>query len=209
VYLYVPASEPNSLTVSSRRNWERAHEFAEMSQNWRGQAIVAASGFITETVITDEAGQALRVKGESIQDFLQRLTKLEKKAQIQNANMKPRLTNDTVCPRLLFDFNQWTLTPESRNVIDRKLGSWLKMYPVAAKKGLIAEGWADSAGNDEVCQQVSLKRAQAVANYISQTLGLQVTAVGRGKSFDLPNTSEENKQQNRRVVIKLRRDASS
>jgi phosphate transport system substrate-binding protein len=207
VYFYVPASEPNSFTVISRLNWERAREFVEMSQTWRGQAIVAASGFITETSNTDEAGQAQRLPGESIQNFLQRLTKLESKAQSQKAWLKPRLTNDMVCPRLLFDFNEWTLTAESRNIINRKLGSWLKMYPAAIKNGFVAEGWADSAGSDEACHEVSLKRAQTVATYISQTLGVQVTPVGKGKSFEVPNTSEENKQQNRRVVIKLRKDA--
>jgi outer membrane protein OmpA-like peptidoglycan-associated protein len=93
---------------------------------------------------------------------------------------------------------------ESRNVIDRQLGSWLKMYPDAARTGLIAEGWSDSVGSDDVCMQLSLKRAQTVANYISQTLGVPVTAIGKGKSSELPNTSEVNKQQNRRVVIKLR-----
>jgi len=54
-----------------------------------------------------------------------------------------------------------------------------------------------------------LRRAQTVANYIAQTLGVHVTAIGKGKSFELPNTSEENKQQNRRVVIKLARDPAN
>ena len=73
--------------------------------------------------------------------------------------------------------------------------------PRIARGGLIVEGWADSAGSDEVCREVSLKRAQNVANYIEETLGCQVKAEGMGKSFDPPNDTELNKQQNRRVVI--------
>jgi phosphate transport system substrate-binding protein len=204
LYLYVPSTAPHSFTVMSRLNWERAREFAEMSQSWRGQAIVAASGFITATSNTDSAGEARRAKGEPIQDYIERLAKLEQTAQAHPDGLKPKLTDNMVCPRLLFNSDEWTLTPESRNVIDHQLAAWLKMYPVATKSGLIAEGYSDSVGSDEACQELSLRRAQTVASYISETLGVPVTPIGKGKSSQLPNTSEENKQQNRRVVIKLR-----
>lgn len=204
LYFYVPSSVPHSYTVAARLNWDRAREFAEMSQSWRGQAIVAASGFITETSNGDASGKTRPMKGESMEDFIGRLAKLEQTAQAHSADLKPRFIDGMVYPRLLFDTNEWILTTESRNVIDRQLGSWLKIYPDAAKAGLIAEGWSDSVGSDDVCMQLSLKRAQTVANYISQTLGVPVTAIGKGKSSELPNTSEVNKHQNRRVVIKLR-----
>jgi len=155
VYLYVPAAEPHSFTVAARENWERAREFAEMTQSWRDQAIVAASGFITETSNMDEAGKARRVPGEPIEQFIQRLTKLEQAAHGKNAGLKPKLTNDMICPRILFGSDEWILTPESKNVIDRQLGSWLKIYPAAAKNGLVAEGWTDSVGSDKACKELS------------------------------------------------------
>ncbi|MGB8170661.1 MAG: phosphate ABC transporter substrate-binding/OmpA family protein [Chthoniobacteraceae bacterium] len=202
VYFYVPDLIDNSPSVLARRNWQIAREFAEMSQSWRGQAIVASSGFITETQTADEAGQVRRIAGEPIQKYLQRLGDLEKKVQQQAVKLNPKLSNNEVCPQLLFEFNRGTLTSESRNIIDRKLGPWLKMYPSIVSAGLIAEGWADSVGTDEACQKISLERAENVATYITRTLRCNVTPVGKGKSFDPPNTSEENKQQNRRVVIK-------
>ena len=52
-------------------------------------------------------------------------------------------------------------------------------------------------------RKVSLERAQNVAHYITDRLGCNVTAMGRGKSYDPPNTTEENKQQNRRVDLKI------
>ena len=115
LYLYVPASEPHSFTVMARENWQRAREFAEMTQSWRGQAIVASSGFITQTSNTDEAGKARRAPGESIQVFIQRLADLEN-AQSQHPGLKPKLTNDVVCPRILFDSNEWILTAESNRI---------------------------------------------------------------------------------------------
>src|SRR5262249_12116737 len=123
-------------------------------------------------------------------------------AHASKGGLKPKLDNDEICPQLLFEFNDWSLTPESRNILDRKLGPWLKVYPQVAQAGLIVEGWADSVGTEEACQKVSLQRAQNVAKYITETLGYMCSAVGKGKSFDPPNSNEENKQQNRRVVIK-------
>jgi ABC-type phosphate transport system substrate-binding protein len=202
VYFYVPEQKPESPDVLARRNWPIAREFAEMSQNWRGQAIIASSGFITETTTLDEAGQARRIAGEPIKKYLERLRTLEKKVRLRQIKMTPKLVNDEICPQLLFGFNQDELTPESRNLIDKKLGPWLEMYPEIAKGGLVAEGWADSVGSDEACLKLSLKRAQNVADYISKTHRCKVTATGKGKSFDPPNTSEENKQRNRRVTIK-------
>ncbi len=202
VYLYVPVEKPSSPDVLALRNWPIAREFAEMSQTWLGQALVASSGFVTEATTADEAGQVRRQAGEPVQKYLQRLRELERKVLLRQVTLTPRLTNDEVCPRLLFAFNEGFLTPESKNIIDKKLGPWLKMFPVVASGGLVAEGWADSVGTDEACEKVSLERAQTVASYISTTLGCKVTAVGKGKSSDPPNTSEVNKQLNRRVVIK-------
>jgi phosphate transport system substrate-binding protein len=202
VYLYVPATPPNYTFELPETNWQTAREFAEMTQSWRGQVIVGSSGFVTETAVADEAGRVRRVAGENVQQFLQRLTDLEKQVQLQKARIRPRLIDDQICPRLLFDFNESTLTAKSRNVIERKLGPWLKVYPDIATAGLIAEGWSDSIGKDDACLKVSLKRAESVARYIEETLGCKVKAVGMGKSVDPPNNNELNKQQNRRVVIK-------
>jgi outer membrane protein OmpA-like peptidoglycan-associated protein len=164
--------------------------------------IVANSGFITEAVVADEAGLARRAAGESMPQFLQRLQELEKSVQARRIVIRPELANGEICPRLLFDFDQSSLTPESTNLINRKLGPWLRTYHGVAGGGLIVEGWADSVGSTEACQRVSQQRAENVAKYIAETLGCRVKAIGRGKSFDPPNTSEVNKQQNRRVVIK-------
>ena len=203
VYLYVPAERPRGLSLTARNNWPLAREFAEQSQSWRAQALVAGSGFITEMAMHDEAGQTRRGKDENAEKYVARLRELERKALRQQITLRPSLTNDEICPQLLFEFNQDLPTPEARNLLDRKLGSWLKVYPGVARRGLIAEGWADSDGSDEACQKVSLQRAQKVADYLTDKLGQPIKAVGKGKSYDPPNTSEENKQLNRRVVVKV------
>ena len=202
VYFYVPAAPPDSVTFEARHNWETAREFAESSQSWRGQAIVASSGFVPDVPVIDEAGQARRSPNEPILSYLERLNDLELKWQAGGAPLRPKLVNGEICPRLLFQFDDWVLTPESKNIVNKKLSALLKMYPALAKGGLIAEGWADSDGTDEACREVSLQRARNVASYIRDSLGVEIVAVGNGKSFDPPNIDEANKQQNRRVVIK-------
>ena len=202
VYLYVPAAKPESPTFEARHNWEIARDFAESSHSWRGQAIVASSGFVIDTSAIDEAGQARRGEGEPLLTYLQRLSDLERKG-INSGALRAKLVNDEVCPRLLFEFDDWVLTPESRNIVDKKLGPLLKMYPYLVKAGLVAEGWADSIGSEEACREISLQRAKNVASYIHDSLGVEVAAIGKGKSFDPPNIDEASKQQNRRVVIKI------
>ena len=204
VYLYVPAAEPNSPSVQARRNWPIAREFAAMSLTWRGQAIVESSGFIAETPTLDAEVKVRRIEGEPMPAYLNRLAGIESRVAAGQIKLQPKLNGDEVCPQILFEFNQSTLTAESYNIIDKKLASWLKMHPQIAKAGLVAEGWADSLGTDEACQKVSLERARSVAAYITSSLGCQVAAIGRGKSFIPPNDTEENKQKNRRVVIKRR-----
>ncbi len=201
VYFYVPEEKPDT-SLMARRNWTIARQFAEQSQGWRGQAVIGSSGFVTETTTLDEAGQTRRIAGEPIAKYLERLRTIEKQVRANKLKISPKLSNGEVCPRLLFGFNQDFLTAESKNIIDRKLGPWLKMYPAVARDGLIVEGWADSVGSDEVCQKLSLQRAKNVAGYIADKHGCKVSPVGMGKSFDPPNEGEANKQLNRRVVIK-------
>ncbi len=203
VYLYVPENKPEGFTAESRLNWKTARSFALQSQTWRGQAIVAACGFVPGIAILDQEGQLRQTEGETALAFVERLAMLERKILGGKLVLKPSLSDNAVCPRLLFDTNQFNLTAESRNVIDLTLASWLKLYPVSARAGFMVEGWSDSAGTDAACQEISSRRAQVVASHLHSALGLTAKAMGRGKSYFPPNTSEENKQINRRAVIRL------
>ena len=203
VYLYVPENKPEGFTAESRLNWETARSFALLSQTWRGQAIAAACGFVPSIAILDLEGQLLQTEGETALAYVERLAALDRKIQSGKLVLKPALSDNAVCPRLLFEANQFSLTAESRNIIDLKLASWLQLYPASARAGFTVEGWSDSIGTDATCLEISARRAQVVASQLRSSLGISVTPMGRGKSFFPPNTSEENKQINRRVVIRL------
>jgi phosphate transport system substrate-binding protein len=203
VYFYVPENKPEGFTAESRLNWETARRFALQSQTWRGQAITTNCGFVPGIAILDQEGQLRQAEGETPLAYVERLAALERKIESGKLVLHPALTDNAVCPRLLFNTNQFSLTAESQNAIDLKLASWLKLYPASVRSGFIVEGWSDSIGTDESCLEISAQRAQVVASQLRSSLGLKVTTVGKGKSFFPPNTSEENKQINRRAVIRL------
>jgi len=203
VYFYVPEIKPEGFTAESRLNWETARRFALQSQSWRGQAITANCGLVPGIAILDQEGQLRQAEGETPLAYVERLAALERKIESGKLVLHPTLTDNAVCPRLLFETNRFSLTSESHNVIDLALASWLKLYLASARGGFTVEGWSDSIGTDEYCQEISAQRAQVVASQLRSSLGLKVTTVGKGKSFFPPNTSEENKQINRRAVIRL------
>lgn len=92
--------------------------------------------------------------------------------------MAGRISVDTIAH---FDTNQSTLRDEDK----QRLDDFAKvMKDHHANAVITAEGFADPAGSAAYNQQLALKRAQAVRDYLVQTGGLnadQVRAVGYGK----------------------------
>jgi outer membrane protein OmpA-like peptidoglycan-associated protein len=103
---------------------------------------------------------------------------------------------------LLFEEDSDTLKPEATESLT-KLGSLMKKN---ANASFQIEGYTDSFGNDEYNMQLSLRRAEAVKNWLFSTMGLyaaHIKTVGYGKSRLLvPATGTVEQQQlNRRVEI--------
>ncbi len=205
VYFYVPEEKPEALTTEALKNWETAREFALSSQTWRGQAIVAMCGFVPEIALADVDGVLSPQSGETPMAYLQRLADLDRKLKLGKITLKPRLPeNKEICARLLFDDRTKQPTAETTNTLKLKLGSWAKLYPRTSAGGLVAEGWTDDLANDPDSLAVSTERAQSISALITASLDVPVTAIGKGKSVNPPNNSEENKHMNRRVVLKTR-----
>ncbi len=88
-----------------------------------------------------------------------------------------------------------------RNV--EKLGQFLQQYP---KYNVLIEGYTDSTGSDELNQELSKRRADAVRSVLVD-MGInsdRVTARGYGKEFPVAtNKTAAGRQLNRRVEIVL------
>jgi outer membrane protein OmpA-like peptidoglycan-associated protein len=98
-----------------------------------------------------------------------------------------------------FDFNQATIRPESYPILDN-IAKLLKENP-----GTIVEiqGYTDSSGSFNYNQKLSLKRAQAVLNYLVEKHGIESSrlfAQGYGELNPIaPNNIKAGRIMNRRV----------
>ncbi|MEN2992867.1 MAG: OmpA family protein [Bacteroidia bacterium] len=107
-----------------------------------------------------------------------------------------------VLRNIFFDFDKWTLRPESRAELER-VYQLLKEQPTL--KVRIA-GHTDSFGSDEYNQRLSENRARAVYEYLIQR-GIsseRLSYIGYGESRPIDtNDTEEGRQNNRRVELEI------
>ncbi|RAU83056.1 OmpA family protein [Pontibacter arcticus] len=107
-----------------------------------------------------------------------------------------------VLSNLFFDTNKYKLDPKSKTELD-KLISFIKQNQSIK---LEISGHTDDVGSDQANLELSSKRAQAVVDYlVSQGVPKNlIVSKGYGESKPVkPNTSEENRQLNRRIEMRV------
>src|SRR6267154_2154302 len=124
-------------------------------------------------------------------------------AQQQLADLQAKQTDRGVVVTLgdvLFDTGKATLKPGADLAINR-LATYLSSSP---QTKVLIEGHTDSRGSADYNQELSERRASAVATAL-ESRGIsanQVQIAGRGKDFPVAgNDTPEGRQQNRRVEI--------
>ncbi len=109
---------------------------------------------------------------------------------------------EIVLNNIFFNFNSADLRPESLPEL-KKVVQIMNENP---KLGVEIQGHTDDIGSEEYNLKLSQKRAQAVADFLIKE-GVEserLTVVGYGKTQPIaPNTTEEGRQKNRRVVFKI------
>jgi outer membrane protein OmpA-like peptidoglycan-associated protein len=101
-----------------------------------------------------------------------------------------------------FDFNQSTLRPDSRPVLDEAVETLQKNPDVR----IVVEGHTDSIGSDQFNQALSVRRAEAVYRYLvnSGVAPERMQVVGYGKSRPVAtNATTVGRAQNRRVELQV------
>ena len=101
---------------------------------------------------------------------------------------------------VLFDVGKWDLRPIAREKLARLAGIMM-VYPDLR---LECEGHTDSTGSEELNNRLSLRRAEAVRDYlISQGIPPErISAIGMGPRMPVAdNSTREGRQKNRRVEI--------
>lgn len=103
---------------------------------------------------------------------------------------------------ILFDVNKATLKDESKRELER-LAAILNKYE---DTNILLEGHTDSTGPEDYNMDLSIRRAQAVANYLA-SLGVnptRFTVMGYGETQPIAsNDTEEGRRLNRRVEIAI------
>lgn len=104
-----------------------------------------------------------------------------------------------------FDFGKATLRPSSYKALDN-LAELLRLKPTMV---IEVAGHTDNVGSYEANVRLSQQRAEAVKSYLVKR-GIapeRIIAKGYGPDHPIaPNDSEENRQKNRRVEIKIIRE---
>jgi len=102
---------------------------------------------------------------------------------------------------MMFPFDSDQLTPEAKRKV-AKLAALLRRYPNTIVQ---IAGFTDSKGSYEYNYQLSLRRAQSVANYL-RSLGVRNRIYVKGCSYNkplVPNKTEAQRALNRRVEVFL------
>ncbi|MGE5568879.1 MAG: OmpA family protein [Rhodospirillales bacterium] len=185
---------------------ERAQEArrrAEEAEAARSQAVSEAERVQSEAERARAEAQAAQKQMEEVRR--RREQELDRMQEALNRiaptrrtplGMVVEIANDS----FKFDFDQATLRPENRETLSRIAGVLL----ASSGYRLFVYGHTDDIGTDEYNQQLSLRRAQAVADYLIKA-GVPadiMTTKGFGKSSPrVKAATPEARQQNRRVEI--------
>ena len=110
--------------------------------------------------------------------------------------------NLTMPSNITFGFDSATLTPQAQQALN-SVGRVLNKYPASQ---IAITGHTDDTGSDSYNLKLSQERASSVASYLAQSgvaMGRMNTS-GMGESQPkVPNTSEANRAQNRRVELTI------
>jgi OmpA-OmpF porin, OOP family len=191
-----PPAEVDHLAYLALRHAQAGE--ARVSEANSRQEVARAQEERTNTLMqarTQEA-QAAQAQAESARREAQA-------AQSQLAELQAKQTQRGMVITLgdvLFDTGQATLKPGADLALNR-LAEYLKGN---SSTRILIEGHTDNRGSEQYNEELSQRRAQAVATSL-ESRGVapdQVQPVGRGKDFPVAtNATPEGRQQNRRVEI--------
>ncbi len=102
-----------------------------------------------------------------------------------------------------FDFDKSTLRPQGRELLNKVAAELVKN--AGDVKSIALVGHTDAVGSAEYNQKLSVRRADAVRNYLIEK-GVNpsiITATGEGISHTFDNATAEGRSKNRRVDVKI------
>ena len=179
-----------------------------MNKQQKGTAIGAGAGAAAGALITKGSiwgilagaaigGVAGNLIGKEMDDQAKELKQAVPTAQVERIGEGINLTFES---GLMFKIN----SAEISDSYKKDLNSAAEVFVKYPETNILIEGHTDDTGSDELNMSLSEKRAMAVKNYLAGkgVTDSRLTAKWYGEAQPkYPNTSEENRQKNRRVKL--------
>jgi outer membrane protein OmpA-like peptidoglycan-associated protein len=156
---------------------------------------------------TNAAAEALRLKGSNITEA-QRIKDSTNAANAEALRLAEQKSRDTIIVLIKgktvilkgvnFEFNKATLTKYSETILWRAYNAMVANSNV----NVVITGHTDNVGSEKYNQNLSLRRAQSVKNWlVSKGIDSnRMRTVGRGKLEPIAdNNTEEGRLENRRI----------
>lgn len=143
------------------------------------------------------AAETLEVQGREPQDLVGRSTAEGGQVTTEGTGPDQLVRFDA---DVLFAFDRSDLTPAAREVLATAVGALRE----AGATQVEVVGHTDGQGTAEHNDELSVQRAQTVAEVLMSGLGSEVTVVVEGRGWDEPiatNDTEDGRAKNRRVTI--------
>jgi outer membrane protein OmpA-like peptidoglycan-associated protein len=189
------AAANSEVAVQGRH---QAEQLKQQAESGREQALGAAQQAKEQAnQAQDQMTQMRREREEELNRMQEALNRVVETHRTPNGMVM-------VLPNSIFrfDFDSAELSQHNRELLSRIAGVLL----VSKAYGLSVFGYTDDVGTPEYNQQLSLRRAKAVQDYLAQS-GIDpgiITVKGYGKTSPLVRgTSADNRAKNRRVEIAL------
>jgi outer membrane protein OmpA-like peptidoglycan-associated protein len=190
------------MAASARNEAERQKQLADVqkqqAQTGQAQAEVAARQATEQANAARNELMALQKQREQELDHMQEALNRVVKTRRTPTGMVMVLTDAT----FKFDFDKADLKPKSREILSRIAGILL----ASKGYGLSVFGYTDDVGSAEYNKKLSVRRADAVRDYLVEA-GIDpsiINASGYGKTNPLvKGATEAARAQNRRVEIAL------
>lgn len=190
------------MAASARNEAERQKQLADVqkqqAQTGQAQAEVAARQATEQANAARNELMALQKQREQELDHMQEALNRVVKTHRTPTGMVMVLTDAT----FKFDFDKADLKPKSREILSRIAGILL----ASKGYGLSVFGYTDDVGSAEYNKKLSVRRADAVRDYLVEA-GIDpsiINASGYGKTNPLvKGATEAARAQNRRVEIAL------
>ena len=191
------AAEANIANASLERNAVRLEARTAEAERAKREAEAAQAAAMT----AQQQAQAAQAQNQAL---AQRAAQLESQLAELHATKTERGMVVTIGD-VLFATNQADLTPNGMSTL-RKLAEVMKQNP---ERTVLVEGFTDSTGSSSYNQDLSQRRANAVATALG-SMGVErqrIATRAYGEAFPVAgNDSAANRQMNRRVEIVLSND---